>query len=174
MPLDGLGTKRKPVQDNAPFRACRGTWQPNLREPMMSDANPSILSHVSLGTGDFERATAFYDRLLATLGIGRIMEHPGAVAYGRAYPEFWVQQPLDGRPASAGNGTHIGFHAASKAEVEAFHRAGLAAGAADEGAPGPRAEYGEPYYGAFLRDPDGHKIEATFWDQELAAKLGKG
>jgi predicted lactoylglutathione lyase len=85
-----------------------------------------------------------------------------------------VQTPLDGRPAAAGNGIHVSFFAGSRQQVEAFHREGLAAGAADEGAPGQRKEYGEPYYGAFLRDPDGHKIEATFWDQELAQKLGMG
>jgi catechol 2,3-dioxygenase-like lactoylglutathione lyase family enzyme len=143
---------------------------------MADDAafNPSILSHVSIGINDFARATAFYDRVLAPLKIKRIMEHPGAVAYGKLYPEFWVQAPLDGAAASVGNGTHIGFFALSKAEVDAFHREGLAAGARDEGAPGPREEYGAPYYGAFLRDLDGHKIEATFWDQELAAKLGMG
>ena len=62
----------------------------------------------------------------------------------------------------------------SKEEVDAVHREGLAAGAEDAGAPGPRPDYGEPYYGAFLRDPDGHKIEATFWDLELARKLGMG
>ena len=140
----------------------------------MSDEIPSILSHVSLGTNDFARATAFYDRLLAPLGIRRILEHPGAVAYGRAFPEFWVQAPADGAAATVGNGTHVGFLANSKEQVEAFHREGLAAGARDEGAPGPRPQYGEPYFGAFLRDPDGHKIEAAFWDQELAAKLGMG
>lgn len=138
----------------------------------MTETNPSILSHVSIGTRDFERATCFYDVLLATLGCRRIMEHPGAVAYGRVYPEFWVQTPIDGRPASIGNGTHFGFFAASKAEVDAFHAAGVAAGAADDGAPGPRADYGAPYYGCFLRDPDGHKIEATFWDLDVARRLG--
>lgn len=138
----------------------------------MTDANPSILSHVSIGTSDFDRATRFYDTLLATLGCRRIMEHPGAVAYGRAYPEFWVQTPIDGKAASIGNGTHFGFSAASKAEVDAFHAAGVAAGATDNGAPGPRADYGAPYYGCFLRDPDGHKIEATFWDVDLARQLG--
>ena len=69
----------------------------------MTDAdtsNPSILSHISIGTRDFERSTRFYDAVLATLGCRRIMEHPGAVAYGRAYPEFWVQLPIDGKPAS--------------------------------------------------------------------------
>jgi catechol 2,3-dioxygenase-like lactoylglutathione lyase family enzyme len=137
-----------------------------------SHPNPSILSHVSVGTNDFDRAVRFYDAVLAALGAGRVMEHPGAIAYGRSYPEFWVQQPFDGGRASVGNGTHFGFVAASKEEVDAFHAAGKAAGASDDGAPGPRADYGAPYYGCFLRDPDGNKIEATFWDVELARKLG--
>ncbi|MGI9302034.1 MAG: VOC family protein [Gammaproteobacteria bacterium] len=138
----------------------------------MADEIPSILSHVSIGTNDFERATAFYDEVLPTLGCKRVMEHPGAVAYGKAYPEFWVHPPIDGEPASVGNGTHIGFIAPNKDAVNAFHAAALAAGGADEGAPGPRPMYGEPYYGGFVRDPDGHKIEAAFWDMELARKLG--
>lgn len=140
----------------------------------MSEEVPNILSHVSIGTEDFERATAFYDRVLASIGIRRIMEHPGAVAYGKFYPEFWVQLPFDGRRATVGNGTHVAFFVASKQEVEAFHREGLAAGGEDDGAPGPREDYGAPYYGAFLRDLDGHKIEATFWDQKLASELGMG
>lgn len=131
------------------------------------DDNPSILSHVSLGTDDLARATVFYDAVLPTLGCRRVMEHEGAVAYGRAYPEFWVQTPVDGREASPGNGTHVGFFAGSREAVDAFHRAALAAGGVDEGAPGPRPEYGAPYYGCFVRAPDGHKIEATFWDESV-------
>ncbi len=134
----------------------------------MSEEVPSILSHISIGTNDFDTATAFYDLVLTALGCKRVMEHANAVAYGKAFPEFWVQAPIDGKPAAAGNGTHVGFVAASKEEVLAFHQAGLAAGAIDDGAPGPREEYGAPYYGCFLRDPDGHKIEAAFWDQKLA------
>jgi catechol 2,3-dioxygenase-like lactoylglutathione lyase family enzyme len=130
----------------------------------MADPNPSILSHVSIGTNDFARAVAFYDRVLPTLGCKRIMEHPGAAAWGKVYPEFWVQTPIDGRPASVGNGTHFGFVASDKATVHAFYEAALAAGARGEGEPGPRPDYGEPYYGCFVRDPDGHKIEAAYWD----------
>lgn len=133
----------------------------------MPDQNPSFLSHVSLGTNDFDRATAFYDAVLPVLGARRLMAHPGAVAYGRAYPEFWVQIPLDGRPAAPGNGTHVGFLAPDRASVDAFHRAALAAGATDDGPPGPRPHYGAPYYGCFVRDPDGHKVEAVFWDAAL-------
>lgn len=67
----------------------------------MSEDNPSILSHVSIGTDEFERAVAFYDRVLPTLGCRRVADHPGAVAYGKHYPEFWVQRPIDGRRPSA-------------------------------------------------------------------------
>ena len=138
----------------------------------MADDNPSALSHVSIGTNDLARAAAFYDAVLAPLSCQRMLEEPGMIAYGKTYPEFWLHQPIDGKPATVGNGCHVSFFAVSKQAVDAFHAAGLRAGATDDGAPGPRPHYGEPYYGAFLRDLDGHKIEATFFDMELAAKLG--
>lgn len=137
----------------------------------MADTNPSILSHISIGTNRFDEAVAFYEQVLSTLGCKRILAHPGAVAFGREYPEFWVQTPIDGQPANVGNGTHFGFVAPDQAAVHAFHAAALAAGAKDEGAPGPRPEYGEPYYGCFVRDLDGHKIEAAFWDMDLVNAL---
>lgn len=139
----------------------------------MSDLPPSILSHVSIGTNDLDRALAFYDPVLATLGVVRVMEHSGAVAYGRAFPEFWVQRPFDGGPAQCANGVHIAFLARSNAEVDAFYEAAIAAGAADEGAPGQRPLYGEPYYGCFVRDPDGHKIEAMAWNEPASAANGR-
>ncbi len=139
----------------------------------MSDDNPSILSHVSIGTNRFDRATAFYDTVLASLGIGRLMEHPGAVAYGKTYPEFWVQTPIDGRPATTGNGSHVAFFAASRAAVDAFYQAALDQGATPDGPPGPRPQYGAPYYGCFVQDPDGHKIEAIFYGLNLAAPPGE-
>ena len=138
----------------------------------MSDDVPSIVSHVSIGTNDFERAIAFYDAVMPAVGARRVMEHPGAVAYGKQFPEFWVQTPIDETPATTGNGIHFGFIASSKETVRAFYDAAIAAGATDDGAPGPRPLYGEPYYGCFVRDPDGHKIEAAYWDMELARKLG--
>ena len=139
----------------------------------MSDESKSILSHVSIGTNDFERACAFYDAVLAVFGCRRIIEHPGAVAYGKAFPEFWVQTPIDGAAATLGNGTHFGFIASSKEQVAEFHKAAIGAGATDDGAPGPRPDYGEPYFGCFVRDPDGHKIEAVYWDMERAGELGQ-
>ncbi|RJG12080.1 VOC family protein [Pseudomonas cavernicola] len=137
----------------------------------MADANPSILSHVSLGTNQFERAVAFYDQVLSTLGCKRLMAHPGAVAYGREHPEFWIHTPLNGQAATIGNGSHIGFFAPDHAAVQAFYAAALAAGATPEGEPGPRPDYGEPYYGCFVRDLDGHKIEAAYWDSASIYEL---
>lgn len=135
--------------------------------------NPSIISHVSIGVADFDKAIAFYDAVLGAIGVRKIMSHEGAVAYGREYPEFWVQTPGNGAPASVGNGTHFGFVARTKDEVQAFWEAALANGAKPDGEPGPRPHYGEPYFGCFVRDPDGHKIEATFWDMELMHKLAE-
>jgi catechol 2,3-dioxygenase-like lactoylglutathione lyase family enzyme len=132
------------------------------------DDNPSILSHISIGTNDLDRAVAFYDKVLTTLGCRRIEAFPGGVVYGKAYPEFFVQTPIDGAPASVGNGTHVGFNAATKEAVQAFWEAALAAGATPDGPPGPRPDYSPAYYGCFVRDLDGHKIEATFWDAALA------
>ena len=132
----------------------------------MTDKNPSILSHVSLGTNDLERAVAFYDKVLATLGIKRVetLEGIGA-AYGKRYPEFWIALPANDATATVGNGVHIGFIAESQDAVHAFHEAALSEGASDDGAPGPRPHYGKPYYGCFVIDLDGHKIEATYWDE---------
>lgn len=133
----------------------------------MNEASASLLSHVSVGTNRFDKAVAFYDAVLAPLGCRRILEHPGAVAWGRGFPEFWVQTPIDGRGATLGNGSHVGFLAPSRAAVHAFYDAAVAAGASPDGAPGPRPHYGQPYYGCFVRDLDGHKIEAMYWDPDF-------
>lgn len=133
----------------------------------MSDDNPSIISHVSVGTNDLDKATAFYDKVLATIGAKRVEQHPGAVAYGKLFPEFWVQTPYNEQMASPSNGVHIAFFASNKEEVDAFFKAAVEAGATDDGAPGGRPHYGPPYYGCFVIDPDGNKIEATFWDMSL-------
>ena len=127
----------------------------------MANEVPGILHHVSLGTNDFERAATFYDAVMAPLGARRIMDLPFAIAYGKHFPEFWLGKPLDEKRAGTGNGTHVCFIAASREAVDAFHTAGLEAGGKDEGAPGARPDYGPGYYGCFLRDPDGHKIEAA-------------
>ncbi|MBL9010994.1 MAG: VOC family protein [Alphaproteobacteria bacterium] len=121
----------------------------------------SIVHHVSLGSNEMEKALAFYDAALGALGYRRVMDFaPHAVGYGIDHPEFWIQVPYDRGRASVGNGVHIAFGAASKDQVAAFYEAALRAGGTDDGPPGPRPDYGPAYYGAFVRDLDGNKIEA--------------
>lgn len=121
-----------------------------------------MLHHVSVGVTDVERAAKFYDAVLGTLGYKRVMEFmPYAIAYGETGPSFWIQLPHNQQAASVGNGVHIGFSARSKLAVDAFHHAAMSQGGEDGGAPGPRADYGPEYYGAFVIDLDGNKIEAT-------------
>ncbi len=140
-----------------------------------NQTNPSIMSHVSIGTNDVTKALTFYDAVLATIGAKRMLQfpdadNPHAVAYGREYPEFWVHPPHDEGTATVGNGTHFGFFAHSQDEVDAFYKAALEQGGKGDGEPGGRPLYGEAYYGCFVRDLDGHKIEATYWDM---SKMGE-
>jgi len=128
--------------------------------------NPSIISHLSLGTNDMARALAFYDTLMPSLGAKRVFEEGDmAVAYGKQYPEFWVHGAYNRQPTTVGNGTHVAFFASSTDQVKNFYDTALTAGATCDGPPGERPLYGPAYYGCFVRDPDGHKIEACFIDE---------
>ncbi len=119
-----------------------------------------MFSHVTIGSNDLGVAKPFYDALLAPLGLVRRMDFPNGVGYGPAggRPQLWVVKPLDDKAATAGNGITIGLDVADRPAVDAAHKAAMAAGGKDEGAPGIRAHYHPNYYGAYLRDPDGNKI----------------
>jgi catechol 2,3-dioxygenase-like lactoylglutathione lyase family enzyme len=130
-----------------------------------------MLHHVSVGVTDVERAAKFYDAVLGTLGYKRVMEFmPYAVAYGESGPSFWIQLPHDQQAASVGNGAHVGFSARTKLAVDAFHHSAIAHGGTDNGAPGPRPDYGPDYYGAFVIDLDGNRIEATLHPEPAPAR----
>lgn len=121
------------------------------------------ICHASVGTNNLAQAQRFYTPVLATLAIELVSEYEHGVAYGKGYPEFWVQQPFDKMPAAAGNGVHFGFVALSSQQVDDFYQCAIALGGQCNGKPGPRAEYGEPYYGCFIIDLDGNRIEASYW-----------
>lgn len=121
-----------------------------------------MLGHLSFGVEDLERAAAFYDAALAPLGFVRVWTSPRGVGYG--LPGGGDKLALFARPGQAvapGAGFHLAFDAPSRAAVDGFHAAALGAGGTDEGAPGPRPHYGPTYYAAFVRDPDGYKLEAV-------------
>ena len=121
-----------------------------------------MLDHVSIEVSDFERSKAFYEAVLAPLGIRLLMEFEGAAGFGKETehgpkPFFWVG--ARGRPIVSG--AHVAFGVRSTEQVDAFHAAALAAGGTDNGAPGPRPIYHPGYYGAFVLDPDGNNVEAV-------------
>ena len=119
--------------------------------------------YITLGTNDLTRAARFYDAALAPLGLVRRATEPTEVGYGFAVDRrtrIWITLPYDGKPATFGNGTMLALAAPSQEAVQAFHKAALAAGGSDEGAPGLRP-YGDTFYAAYVRDPDGNKISAV-------------
>ena len=122
-----------------------------------------MLDHVTVGVTDFTRSATFYDAALAPLGIRRLFGDGARFAgYGEAgRPYFWIGV----RPAVE-TGTHIAFAAPDRATVDAFHRAAVAAGGADNGRPGLRPQYHPHYSGAFVLDPDGHNVEAVCRNEE--------
>jgi catechol 2,3-dioxygenase-like lactoylglutathione lyase family enzyme len=122
-----------------------------------------MIDHITIGVSNFARSTAFYDAALAPLGVRPLYVVPkeftngvDVVGYGDSRPWFWIaeQDALKGK-------FHVAFSAATRAQVDAFHAAALAAGGIDNGAPGVRPHYDPNYYGAFVLDPDGFNVEAV-------------
>lgn len=126
-----------------------------------------MIDHISIAVRDIGKAEKFYSALLAPLGMAKMREWPGkAVGFGKKHPEFWINLRSDMPPVVADSGVHICLRALSKEAVQDFHAAALTAGGASDGAPGLRPEYHQRYYAAFVRDPDGNRIEAvTFLEQ---------
>jgi catechol 2,3-dioxygenase-like lactoylglutathione lyase family enzyme len=124
-----------------------------------------MLDHVSLGVSDLARSRRFYDAALRPLGLVRIVDFGGdrgsdyGAAPGSLGVEFTITREAAVRTPIAG--AHLCFRAPDRAAVDAFHAAALAAGGSDDGGPGLRPQYHADYYGAFVRDPDGHRIEAV-------------
>ena len=124
-----------------------------------------MIDHVGFAVTNLERSRAFYDAALRPLGLAAIMEvgpdktesGGSAIGYGQdGNPFFWI-----GDNERPGEGTHVALTVDSRAEVDAFHAAAVAAGGRDNGAPGLRPHYGPNYYAAFVFDPDGANIEAV-------------
>jgi catechol 2,3-dioxygenase-like lactoylglutathione lyase family enzyme len=117
-----------------------------------------VIDHVGYEVFDLARCTRFYDGVFRALGARRMFESEHAVAYGINSPLVWFV--VRGRVPAPGYG-HLALSASGKAAVDGAHRAGLAAGGSDDGAPGKRPQYGQGYYAAYLRDPDGLRVEVV-------------
>ena len=117
-----------------------------------------MLDHLKINVCDFDRSRAFYEQALEPLGYRVMLEPaPGVAGMGRDRPDFWLARAAAGDATTA----HIAFRAETRALVDAFHAAAVAAGGSDNGGPGPRPQYHAQYYGAFVHDPDGNNVEAV-------------
>jgi len=120
-----------------------------------------MIDHVSIGVRDLDRSAAFYAAILAPLGLVKLVEQPHRVGFGKRYPEVWLNR-RDGMPSVPANtGSHICLRARTEEAVRAFHSAALANGGVDDGAPSRRQATMTAYFAAFIRDPDGNRIEAA-------------
>lgn len=134
---------------------------------MPRDERVFVFDHVSVGVEDLERAASFYDACLAPLGYVRVGQNARYVGYG---PEgYQAEAPFaivaSGPDAKSGRGFHLAFVAPSREAVDRFHAEALRRGGVDEGAPGIREHYDPGYYAAFVRDPDGHRLEAVLHER---------
>ena len=119
-----------------------------------------MIGYVTFGTNDIQRAAKFYDAIAAEMGTGRMMDFETFIAWGawEGPAGIAATKPFDGKPASVGNGTMVALQAKDRAQVDKLYEIALANGGSDEGAPGPRGEDG--FYAAYVRDPDGNKLNA--------------
>lgn len=120
-----------------------------------------MIDHVSIEVRDLAASAAFYDAVLAPLGMTRQADRPDTVGWGKRYPELWINLRAGMAPVAADSGLHICLRARGTAAVDGFHAAALAQGAADDGGPALRPEYSDNYYAAFIRDPDDNRIEVV-------------
>ncbi len=120
-----------------------------------------MIDHVSIAVRDLNACGLFYDAVLTAIGFSRLVTRPGTIGFGKKYPEFWLNERRNMAPVDPDSGAHVCLRASSVEEVQAFHAAAINGGGASEGAPGPRPEYSAGYYAAFVRDPEGNKIEAV-------------
>ncbi len=120
-----------------------------------------MIDHVSVGVADLARSAAFYEAVLAAIGMTCLVRREASCGFGRRYPELWINARRDMGRVSSDTGAHICLRARSEEAVRAFHAAALAHGGTDDGPPGPRKAEMTPYFAAFVRDLDGNRLEAA-------------
>jgi catechol 2,3-dioxygenase-like lactoylglutathione lyase family enzyme len=116
-----------------------------------------MIDHVGFEVSDLTRSGRFYDALFFALGVRRLHENAHVIGWGVTEPVFW----LTARDAPSPAYGHIAFRASGKVAVDAAHAAAVQAGGTDDGAPGPRPQYGPRYYAGYVRDPDGLRVEVV-------------
>jgi catechol 2,3-dioxygenase-like lactoylglutathione lyase family enzyme len=128
-----------------------------------------MIDHISVAVRDLAKGEQFYAAALSPLGLSKLREWPNAaIGFGKKYPEFWINRRDALARIADDSGVHICLRASDTAAVDAFHAAALKAGGSSDGAPGLRPHYYQGYYAAFVRDPDGNRIEAVTFLRDKA------
>ena len=120
-----------------------------------------MIDHISIEVRDLAASAEFYERVFAPLGLVRLVDRESSVGFGKKHPEFWLNHRPGMSAVSKDTGAHICLRAPTREAVTLFHDAALAQGGADDGAPGDREASITAYYCAFIRDPEGNRIEAA-------------
>ncbi|MGE5513356.1 MAG: VOC family protein [Bacteroidota bacterium] len=129
-----------------------------------------MIDHVSIGVSDLGRSARFYEAALAPLGLTKLVERERSIGFGKRYPELWLHHRPHMTAVAEDTGCHVCLRARTEEAVRAFHAAALAHDGRDDGAPGPRKAELTPYFAAFIRDPDGNRIEAATFPAGEGAK----
>ncbi len=120
-----------------------------------------MIDHVSIAVSELARSIRFYEKVLATLGLSKLVERETTAGFGKRYPEFWINLRGGMAREPTDTGAHVCLRAPGTQAVDAFFAAALEQGGERDGAPGARPEYSDTYYAAFIRDLDGNRIEAV-------------
>jgi catechol 2,3-dioxygenase-like lactoylglutathione lyase family enzyme len=132
-----------------------------------------MIDHISIAVRDLAKSASFYEAALGALGLAKLVDRsPMTVGFGRKYPEFWLNAREGLAPQPETTGTHICLRAPSEDAVRAFFDSAIAQGGKSAGDPGPRSGAFTTYFGAFMFDPDGNKIEAVFFPRPLGESAG--
>jgi catechol 2,3-dioxygenase-like lactoylglutathione lyase family enzyme len=132
-----------------------------------------VIDHVSIAVSDLARSRRFYQGLLAPLGLNEVVDRaPNTIGFGKKYPEFWLNARTGIAPQPETTGMHICLRAPSEEAVRDFHAAAIARGGRTAGDPGPRQAAFTTYFGAFIFDPDGNKIEAVYFGSKFGETAG--
>jgi catechol 2,3-dioxygenase-like lactoylglutathione lyase family enzyme len=162
--LKGFATIPQAAAATRPMRADAAL----VRLIVQFGGSPLMIDHISIGVRDLRASAAVYDRVLAPLGLTRLVERPATVGFGKRYPEFWLNLRAGLAPVAADTGCHVCLRAPDEAAVRAFHTAALELGCTSAGDPGPRPAAMTTYFGAFIYDRDGNKIEAVTFPRAAA------
>ena len=131
-----------------------------------------MIDHISVAVSDVERSRRFYTDVLAPLGLSQIVLKKTTIGFGKTYPEFWINLRAGMAPVESDSGVHICLRAASRDAVEAFYDAAVKSGGTAEAEPRMWPEYNDRYVAAFIRDPDGNRLEAVHFVEPKSEMQG--